>query len=127
MGEDKISGRVYVVGSSKSCNFMENGVCKYSIILAGSEFGRDFENVPIEYVPIALAAAGIEAVVALSFRGEIPNLEGIRYLESTLDLTGIIKTGEKVEINLTGMPTLQRHSPSKKGLWPVRQLRPLLK
>ena len=87
----------------------EDGSCDYKIIIAGKNFGCGSSR---EHAPIALSAAGVEAVVAPSFariyyRNSV-NGGIILPLESTLDLTneGIgIKTGKEVEIDFLDYPT----------------------
>lgn len=80
-----------------------DGSCNYNIIIAGKNFGCGSSR---EHAPIALRAAGVEAVVALSFARifyrNCVNGGHLLPLESTLDLTDVFKTGDEVEINLGG-------------------------
>ena len=85
-----------------------DGSCNYQIVIAGSNFGCGSSR---EHAPIALRAAGIEAVVATSFariyyRNSV-NGGIILPLESTFDLGTIFKTGDMVEIDLRGAPLIQ--------------------
>ncbi len=86
----------------------KKGVCDYGIIVAGKNFGCGSSR---EHAPIALSAAGIQAVVAPSFariyyRNSV-NGGIILPLESTEDLTHRVKTGDEIEIQLAGNPILQ--------------------
>lgn len=80
----------------------KEGKCDYQIIVAGKNFGCGSSR---EHAPIALHAAGIEAVVAASFariyyRNSV-NGGIILPLESEEDLTDKIETGYIIEINLS--------------------------
>ncbi len=83
--------------------FIPEGATKtpYKIIIAGKNFGCGSSR---EHAPIALSAAGVDAVVAESyarifFRNSVATGE-VYPLESTEKLNDIIKTGDEVEINL---------------------------
>ena len=83
-----------------------DGSCDYQIIVAGKNFGCGSSR---EHAPIALAAAGIEAVVASSFariyyRNSV-NGGIILPLESTTDLTDKFKTGDlgEIEFDITDL------------------------
>jgi len=85
----------------------KDGTCDYKVIIAWRNFGCGSSR---EHAPIALSAAGIEAVVAGSFariyyRNSV-NGGIILPLESPLDLTEEIKTDDEVEISLLGQPTI---------------------
>lgn len=102
----------------------KDGTCDYQIVIAGSNFGCGSSR---EHAPIALRAAGVEAVVATSFariyyRNSV-NGGIILPLESTLDLTGIFKTGDEVEIDLRGLPIVQ--SPAKGQAYPIKPFGPV--
>ena len=85
--------------------------CDFKIIIAGKNFGCGSSR---EHAPIALRAAGIEAVVAYSFariyyRNSV-NGGIILPLESTKDLANqamYFKTGDEIEIDLSGVPKIQ--------------------
>ena len=148
MSKDKIAGKVYVVKDnidtdviiparyltsmdpkSLAKHAMEDldpkqypipflnkeGICDYKIIIAGNNFGCGSSR---EHAPIALHAAGIEAVVATSFariyyRNSV-NGGIILPLESTLDLTDYFKTGDEAEIDLRGHPLIQSRAKDKR-------------
>lgn len=79
----------------------EDGKCDYKIIVAGSNFGCGSSR---EHAPIALAAAGIEAVIAptfarIYFRNSL-NGGIILPLECSSNLSEIIQTGDELEISL---------------------------
>lgn len=79
----------------------KEGNCSYQIIVAGKNFGCGSSR---EHAPIALHAAGIEAVIASSFariyyRNSV-NGGIILPLESIEDITEKIETGHIIEINL---------------------------
>ena len=76
--------------------------CAYQIIVAGNNFGCGSSR---EHAPIALAAAGIRAVIANSFariyyRNSINGGRSIYPLETTDNITAQIKTGDELEIDL---------------------------
>jgi 3-isopropylmalate/(R)-2-methylmalate dehydratase small subunit len=95
-----------------------DGSCNYTIIIAGKNFGCGSSR---EHAPIALRAAGVEAVVALSFARifyrNCVNGGHLLPLEIGSDLTQIVATGEEVEINLS-VPSIRV---------PSRRLESLLK
>ena len=77
--------------------------CDYKIIVAGKNFGCGSSR---EHAPIALHGAGVEAVIATTFariyyRNSV-NGGIILPLESALYLPNFIKTGEEIEIRLSG-------------------------
>lgn len=74
--------------------------CDYRIIVAGRNFGCGSSR---EHAPIALHAAGIQAVVAASFariyyRNSVNGGRLILPLESDMDLTKNVATGDVLEI-----------------------------
>ncbi|MFC1518036.1 3-isopropylmalate dehydratase [Candidatus Margulisiibacteriota bacterium] len=80
----------------------ENGSCDYKIIIARNNFGCGSSR---EHAPIALSAAGIQAVIANSFariyyRNSINGGRKIYPLETSDDLTKSLKTGDDLEIDL---------------------------
>ncbi len=81
--------------------FQTNGQSPYTFIVARNNFGCGSSR---EHAPIALAAAGIKAVIANSFariyyRNSINGGHSILPLETDADLTTEIKTGDELEIN----------------------------
>jgi len=106
-----------------------DGSCDYKIILAGRNFGCGSSR---EHAPIALAGAGVEAVVAQTFariyyRNSV-NGGIILPLESSLDLTGdtFFEIGDEAEINLEGIPTITNLSDTRgKRTYPLRQFGPV--
>jgi 3-isopropylmalate/(R)-2-methylmalate dehydratase small subunit len=135
MSKDTIKGKVYVVGDNIDTDVIiparylttmdpkelgkhamedldpkqyptpflkENGSCDYQIIVAGKNFGCGSSR---EHAPIALHAAGIEAVIASSFariyyRNSV-NGGIILPLELEDDLTAKVKTGDMLEVLLS--------------------------
>jgi len=102
----------------------KDGTCDYQIVIAGSNFGCGSSR---EHAPIALRAAGVEAVVAASFariyyRNSV-NGGIILPLESTLDLTDAFKTGDEVEIDLRGSPVVQSYA--KGQAYPIKPFGPV--
>ncbi|MFH0714467.1 MAG: 3-isopropylmalate dehydratase [Candidatus Diapherotrites archaeon] len=82
------------LNADKSCNFQ--------IIVAGKNFGCGSSR---EHAPIALNAAGIQAVVASSFariyyRNSVNGGRLILPLESKQDISKELKTGDEVKISL---------------------------
>ena len=80
----------------------KDGTCDYKVIVAGKNFGCGSSR---EHAPIALKAAGIEAVVAKTFarifyRNAV-NGGIILPLESEQDLPEIFKTGDLVRTDLS--------------------------
>jgi len=75
--------------------------CEYVFIVAGRDFGCGSSR---EHAPVALAAAGVKAVIALSyarifFRNCI--MTGSLYpLETPEDLEGLVKTGDELTLDL---------------------------
>jgi 3-isopropylmalate/(R)-2-methylmalate dehydratase small subunit len=84
-------------------SFVEDGVDKsrFRIIVAGKNFGCGSSR---EHAPLALAEAGVEAVVAVSYaRIFYRNSVNGGYLipcESSEDLSSIVATGDEVELDL---------------------------
>jgi len=75
---------------------------EYAIIIAGRNFGCGSSR---EHAPVALGAAGVKAVVAISFariffRNSIATGE-LFPCESTDRLTDIFKTGDEAQISLS--------------------------
>lgn len=74
---------------------------QYNVIVAGRNFGSGSSR---EHAPLALAEAGVEAVVAVSYaRIFYRNAVNGGYLvpcESVDDLSKVVATGEKVAIDL---------------------------
>ena len=74
---------------------------KYTFVIAGKNFGCGSSR---EHAPVALAAAGIKAVIAQSyariFYRNCIATGSIFPLESKLDLTQEFKTGDEIEIDL---------------------------
>lgn len=73
----------------------------YRVVIAGKNFGCGSSR---EHAPLALAEAGVEAVVAVSyarifFRNAVNGGYLIPY-ESVEDLSRIIATGDEVELNI---------------------------
>ncbi|MDR1323009.1 MAG: 3-isopropylmalate dehydratase, partial [Candidatus Margulisbacteria bacterium] len=76
--------------------------CAYQIIVARNNFGCGSSR---EHAPIALAAAGIKAVIANSFariyyRNSVNGGRSIYPLETAENLSAQVKTGEELEIDL---------------------------
>jgi len=102
----------------------KDGTCDYKLIIAGNNFGCGSSR---EHAPIALSAAGIEAVVAQSFariyyRNSV-NGGIILPLESTLYLPDSVKTGDEVEIDLRGSPVISL--PSNQQTFPIKSFGPV--
>ena len=108
--DPKVLGKHAMEGLDSAVPFLNpDGSCDYQIVIAGRNFGCGSSR---EHAPIALASAGIEAVVAVTFariyyRNSV-NGGIILPLESTLDLTNenLFETGDEAEINLIGVPTI---------------------
>jgi len=103
-----------------------DGTCDYRIIVAGNNFGCGSSR---EHAPIALASAGVEAVVAPSFariyyRNSV-NGGIILPLESTYDLGAQIETGDELEINLKDRQVLRHLPHNKRSLWPIKDFGPV--
>ncbi|GBR77596.1 3-isopropylmalate dehydratase small subunit [Candidatus Termititenax dinenymphae] len=76
--------------------------CAYQIVVAQNNFGCGSSR---EHAPIALAAAGIKAVIANSFariyyRNSVNGGRSIYPLETADDAAGQVKTGDELEIDL---------------------------
>ncbi|MDR1996850.1 MAG: 3-isopropylmalate dehydratase [Candidatus Margulisbacteria bacterium] len=76
--------------------------CHYQIIVARNNFGCGSSR---EHAPIALAAAGIKAVIANSFariyyRNSINGGRSIYPLETADDITAQVQTGDELAIDL---------------------------
>ncbi|GBR75532.1 3-isopropylmalate dehydratase small subunit [Candidatus Termititenax persephonae] len=76
--------------------------CVYQIIVARHNFGCGSSR---EHAPIALAAAGIRAVIANSFariyyRNSVNGGRSIYPLETADDIAAQVKTGDELEIDL---------------------------
>lgn len=100
---------------------------KYSIIIAGRNFGCGSSR---EHAPVALGAAGIKAVVALSFariffRNAIATGE-LFPCESSELLNDIFKTDDEVEINLTGETIIHRKTGKTFSLKPLGNVLPVV-
>lgn len=106
----------------------KEGNCDYKMIVAGKNFGCGSSR---EHAPIALNAAGIEAVIASSFariyyRNSV-NGGIILPLESEVYLPDFIKTGEELEIRLSKYAAevinlSQRQTFQIKPFGPVREI-----
>ena len=84
------------------CFVKNNGVqSEFSVIVAGRNFGCGSSR---EHAPIALAAAGVKAVVAESyariFFHNVVATGGLYPLESRERLCGEFKTGDRIQIDL---------------------------
>ena len=105
----------------------KDGTCDYRIIIAGYNFGCGSSR---EHAPIALATAGIQAVVAPTFariyyRNSINGGARILPLESTIDLSTLLATGEEIEIDLETreiLPIMRENGEKSRGkrLWLIR-------
>jgi len=102
----------------------KDGTCDYKLIIAGNNFGCGSSR---EHAPIALSAAGIEAVVASSFariyyRNSV-NGGIILPLESIGDLTDKFKTGDEIEISLKGL-TIEKDYSEGLHAGPIYTIKP---
>jgi len=102
-----------------------DGTCDYRIIIAGRNFGCGSSR---EHAPIALHAAGIDAVVASSFARifyrNCVNGGLLLPLESTMDLTAFFKTGDEGEIRVAdNVADIINHS--QQQLFPSRSFGPV--
>jgi len=90
-----------------------------NIIIAGKNFGCGSSR---EHAPIAIHAAGFEAVVAPTFARifyrNCINGGLLLPLESTMDLTEYFKTGDYAEIEVYEVPDIKSHALQR--LWPLR-------
>lgn len=78
-----------------------DGKSEYKIIIAGKNFGCGSSR---EHAPVALNAAGIEAVIAKTFariyyRNSINGGRKIYPLETEIDLSSEFSTGDEVELD----------------------------
>ncbi|MBU0581270.1 MAG: 3-isopropylmalate dehydratase small subunit [Candidatus Margulisbacteria bacterium] len=104
-----------------------DGSCSYKIIVARQNFGCGSSR---EHAPIALSAAGIEAVVANSFariyyRNSINGGRKIYPFETADNVAKEIKTGDEVEINLDNLTIKnisQNKSYSVKDFGPIKDI-----
>ncbi len=99
----------------------ENSRSEFGVIIAGKNFGCGSSR---EHAPLALAEAGVKAVVAESyarifFRNAV-NGGYVLPLESPRRLCEMIRTGQEVEINMAG-PSL-KVADSQKGTIELRGL-----
>ena len=99
--------------------FLKEGKSDYKVIVASNNFGCGSSR---EHAPIALAAAGVEAVVAPSFARiyyrnsvnggiilPLESTEDLTTLVRVVDQTPLINTGDEVEIRLSERPTIHVH------------------
>jgi 3-isopropylmalate/(R)-2-methylmalate dehydratase small subunit len=106
----------------------KDGTCDYKIIIAGNNFGCGSSR---EHAPIALAAAGIQAVVAPTFariyyRNSVNGGARIFPLESVTDLSGLLATGDEIEIDLESRRIVDiKTGRGKDGLWSIRDFGPV--
>jgi len=100
---------------------------EYAIIIAGRNFGCGSSR---EHAPVALGAAGIKAVAALSFariffRNSIATGE-LFPCESIDRLTDAFQTGDEAEINLAEAIIIQRATGKKFSLKPLGGVLPVV-
>jgi len=100
---------------------------EYAIIVAGRNFGCGSSR---EHAPVALGAAGVKAVVALSFariffRNAIATGE-LFPCESIDRLADIFKTGDEAEINPAGETIIHRATGRKFPLKPLGGILPVV-
>jgi len=106
----------------------KDGTCSYGVVIAGKNFGCGSSR---EHAPIALHAAGIDAVIAGSFarifyRNAV-NGGIVLPLESTLDLSESFRTGDEAKIELSGSPVISNESHNERGgrAYPLMQFGPV--
>ena len=102
-------------------------VSPYKIIVAGKNFGCGSSR---EHAPIALAAAGIEAVVAefyarIFFRNSV-NGGYLVPLESVERLVDKIRTGDEVEVHLDEQYVLNKTTGKRHELRPLGDVLPII-
>ena len=102
-------------------------ICDYKVIVAGKNFGCGSSR---EHAPIALAAAGITAVVAefyarIFYRNSV-NGGYLVPLESTKRLIDQICTGDEVAIDITNLTLTNNTTGDKWELQPLGELEPIL-
>ncbi len=128
--DPKVLGKHAMEGLDATIPFLNpDGSCDYRIVIARRNFGCGSSR---EHAPIALRAAGVEAVVAQTFariyyRNSV-NGGIILPLESTLDLTNenVFETGDEAEIDLTGVPTITNLSDtSGRQVYPLKPFGPV--
>jgi 3-isopropylmalate/(R)-2-methylmalate dehydratase small subunit len=109
--------------------FVQSGADKsaYAIIVAGRNFGCGSSR---EHAPVALGAAGVKAVVALSFariffRNAVATGE-IYPCETAERLAGVFQTGEEAEIDLERAMIRRPLTGESFSLKPLGSVRPVV-